>query len=325
MSFRGQVASTPVPTSAYLAEIPQNSCVHIVGLHYIYLLPSKDQNGIKIGKTDDPTARIPQLKKTYPDIDLAQSVLIAVDTSKVETILKIVFESRGRCVTHRLDGFTEWFDADIKEEVVDFCLCISECRRFPYAVQRGLQGLIDPCRNRSLPPEKRRRRVRQSERELKESGIVGQLCHLSGSLSYCFRQILSARYFDRVYRDGGEYFLARTVYREEEPECWESESRYWASTWSRKIRDASEIRIKHDTSYCFFRFVATSFFEPQSDEIGREYFLMSAGPEKGNPRDDRTLSPVQLAFRYFWRDFGLLPVEDLHLSRRNSTIGEVNA
>ena len=324
MPMQLQGAPAPVSTVASQQEVSQGSSELIVGLHHIYLLPSPNQNSLKMGRTDVPYVRIPQLKKTYPGIDLAQSVLIAVDTNQIETILKTVFKNRGRCVEHRLDGFTEWFDADIKEDVIDLCLRISEHRRFQYAVQRGLENTIGRHCGLPLPPGKRRYYTSRSERTLKEATVAGQLSRLAAQQAHCFTLRLQGQCF-RVVRDGSEYLIARPVFRSDEPECWQSDSPYWASTWSQEIRKYSLIRIHLDHGECFFRLIATSFFEAENDDVGREYLLVSLPPEAGRPSDDWTLSPGRLAARCFWRAFADMPVEErLHCNRKLTT-GEAGA
>ena len=279
-----------------------------VGLPYIYVTPTQDGDKSKIGRSFNPLGRITGFRSIYPEIDLSRSVIIQVDSLQIETILHAVFSSRREKLPHRADGYTEWFSGDLVDAVVDFCHHLAFNRKANYTVIRDLRSLMQAYREKNPLAGLRVPRLTTEQRHARYPLILESLCQATTDQAHHFTEVLAEREFDGIVCREGQYFLVRTVSRQDEPECWEPGNRGWGSAWSRRLLEMAQVSAHVDGSMCNFHFLKPATFDLLNDQQGREWHRIAQGPEgESEPHGDATL-PIDRAFEVFWNALAHLEV-----------------
>ena len=311
MSFNTQVASAPAVPATNVFSLPCQPPVLEPGRPYVYVLPRKDRTSSKIGRSFDPFGRIAGLQYVNPEIDLARSVIIGVDSPRIEPILHAIFSARRQKRVPRCDGYTEWFEGDIAEEVVELCRCIAYYRRCDYPVFRNLEAMMaayreaNPCAGLRLPRETK------AERDASRLITDQHLNKLAIEHAKKFIEILSERVFDGVIRQGDQYSIVRTINRKTEPECWKENSGPCGSDWSHRLLQAAQVTLRDRDSFCCFRLVKSPTVELLSDQQGREIYRVCEGPAVAIRPVDAPLLPDQRASRFLWKALKHLGVKDV--------------
>ncbi len=287
---------------------------------FVYLLALANPDRYKIGRSANPRERITFLKGIYSEIDLSRSMILRVDSRRIESVLHAVFETRGQEMPEKTDGYTEWFSGDIAEEVIDFCQRIAHHRGCQYQVKRGLEAAIEDYRRRSsaIRPERqclnRMEKIEQSRRDERE------ICRRSVAQTRTFLDFLAERRLDCVLRDGDQYQLVRTVHRSAEPECWQHESGFWASLWSQRLHGVSLVSCVVGTGGGAFRLIDSVSFTALDDTTGMETIHLMWGPMAGRHSFHDVTLPRRLSLRMLWRELSSLPIQDK--DQNNSSLSQ---
>jgi len=278
--------------------------------HRVYILPTTDGTQSKVGQTGTELDRVMTMKCLYPEIDLARSVIVEVDSHQIERALHIAFGPRRQVRSVRCDGFTEWFRGDLVDEAIDFLATMAACRGVNYRVIRNIDALI---REQRLPMPRlveraprlsgveRSARAEQAKVRMREAAI-------EHAQSLCDR-IVEAN-FDSVVHCCGQTYLARTVSREDAPECWDPKTGHHGSTWGKRFARESMANIEIDGAHCLFHMLNPPVFGAIDEDVGREYFMIY----QDRPLTDcdgkyDLFSPA--AFTELWRVLDELPVIEL--------------
>lgn len=304
-------STDPISSLAELASLfpdSQSAPFHPATVtNYVYFLPTIDGTRQKIGRTIAPFERIPGLVRVYPEINLARAVIVAVDSHRIETALHIIFSGRREVRPVRCDGYTEWFVGDFIEEALSLLDTISAHRGNAYRVFRNVDALLaayladHPEAGQRVPHltiAERSTRAALAEARLREAAIehAQHVCDRIAEID-----------FDALVRCGGRSYLARTVVRNEAPECWDPKAGHWGSLWGQRFAQACRADIKVDGGSCAFSMLCPPVFAAVDDTHGREYFQISANRPARNTRDsiETVTAP---AFAEFWRVLDELPV-----------------
>lgn len=274
---------------------PTKSPVVNEGHHHVYVMSTRDRSKSKIGRsaTGEPCDRVRAMAQTYPDIDLARSVIIEVDSHRIETLLHIAFDPRRIRHPRGGDGSTEWFQGDVVDEVLQFLDTVAERRGTRYRVTRNLDQLIRKQRHRDgglcirTPRPSKQERAEQSALELQalRDGLHERALLIASKLA--------ERAFDAVVHFGADRYLCRTVLRASEPECWHSADRFRVTVWGRDLLDLADVALRAGESSGHWRFLQQTAFVPAGPDAGQEYYRIksSSGDAVGNLLDRVYPSP----------------------------------
>lgn len=304
-------ASDPI---AHLAE-PHNAIQDgrippVTGINHVYFLPTVDRTRLKIGRSTDPVVRIAGLARVYPEIDLASSVIVAVDSHQIETALHTIFGQRREILPIRSDGYTEWFRGDFLDEALALLETIAAHRGVQYRVIRNVEALLADYLAQNPSAGERNPRLSAAERasRAEEAKVLMREAAIEHARSLCDK-IVEAN-FDSVVRCCGQTYLARTVSRVDAPECWDPTTGHYGSTWGKRFARESMANIEIDGSHCLFHMLNPPVFGAIDEDVGREYFMIY----QDRPLTDRDgkydlFSPA--AFGELWNLLDQLPVIDL--------------
>jgi len=308
MSINAQGAFGPVSHATSGLPVSLSPALPPIGQPYVYVLPTDDYQRIKIGRSRDPLDRIAGLVNIYPEIELARSVIIGVDSQSIEPVLHVIFGLRRWKLTPRRDGYTEWFRGDFADEVVDLCHTIADYRGCRYPVFHNVGALLQAYREVNPFAGMRLPRATRAEREASRLIVNQRLSKLAIEHARNFIEVLGERTFDRVIRQGETYFLVRNICRVAEPECWEAGNDSRGSAWSRRLLQAAQANIRVGSSVCLFRFLKAPSVELFNERQGREIYRICEGPSVADQPVDALLLPDQRAFRFFWRALSHLEI-----------------
>jgi hypothetical protein len=281
-----------------------------VGQPYIYLLPTLDRSYVKIGRSDVPLDRIATLTNVYPDIDLPRSVILGVDSHRIETILHLVFGLRRQPLESRCDGYTEWFIGDFLDEAIAFTQQVAHHRGVEYPVFRNVDQLLQEYRVQNPHAGERAPRLTRAERQSRAENVPHLLREAILDRTLEFINTLYEGDFDAIVHHGGQAYLTRTVYRQQEPECWEQQGAHASSHWGRRLAEQALVSVHVDGGSCAFHLLSFSTFLPLDDSHGHEYFRISQlRPEASG---DRAGLPnlTDVAFDELWNAIEHLPLID---------------
>lgn len=265
---RSAVVLPPTPVTVAVAT-------PIIGQPHVYVLPTLDRTCLKIGRSSDPLDRIASLANIYPNIDLSRSVIVGVDTHRVETVTHTVFSQRRMTLNKRSDGFTEWFAGDFLEEVLELIQRVARHRGVEYPVFENVDRLLTKYRAHNPNAGKRAPRQTQAEILTRKPLIEARLSELALEHTQRFIDVLSDREFDAVIEASGTCYLARNVSRSQEPECWQQDKHCHCSDWGRQLAEHAHIHAQVEGGSCSFRLVKPPVFLPVDDKRGHEYFRIS--------------------------------------------------
>ena len=310
MSIAIQGASAPAqPSASHLPASIQSTAID-AGRPYVYVLPRKDFSGVKIGRSIDPLERIAGLLNIYPEIDLSRAVILSVDSLRIESVLHTVFESRREKLPVRKDGYTEWFNGDFVDEVVDFCQRIAQHRGRRIEIITDIERHLQEYRRRNLLAGTRAPRLTREQAQARRIATHREMNDLASESAVRFIEALSEKAFDGVVIHREQYFLVRTVHRQTEPECWLQSAMTPISDWSRKFVQAAQVSIHVDGGTCRFNFVKTPTFEAQDDRHGIEIYRLSQSPVEADPSPDSLPMPDSRAFEVVWDHLATFEVLD---------------
>lgn len=293
------------------AQSLQNDVVPpIIGTSNVYFLPTIDRSRLKIGQSSVPPYRINGLSRVYPEIDLTRAVIVEVDAPQIETALHIVFSDRREILPVRADGYTEWFVGDFIEEALTVLDTIARHRGIKYRVIRNVDSLLANFRAQNPNAGKRTPRLTRSERSVRAELAKANMCEAVVEHAQHFCDRIAESDFDSVVRCSGHAYLARTVYRANVPECWDSKSGHHGSFWGQRFAEASFANVKVYGGMCVFPMLNPPIFGAVDDTHGREYFRICQDRPVIECIDTLDLfSP--LAFDELWRLLDKLPVVEL--------------
>lgn len=240
--------------------------------HYVYILPLQDGSRLKIGRSVDPLDRITGLMNIYPDIDLSRAAILAVDTPRIETVLHSVFEPRRLTLPERTDGYTEWFSGNFVDEALAFAQQVAVQRGIEYPVYRQVDTLLQAYRTCHPHAGQRAPRLTKHERQARLPVIEARLREMIIEQTHRFLDVLWERPFDHIVRFEGRSFLARGVWRGEEPECWHPDRGARGSDWGQQLAQKARITARVDDSSALFGLIGHPIFAATTDQEGREYF-----------------------------------------------------
>lgn len=311
MANTAQGASIVAPLKPLLSTSSTPS-TPVRGQPHVYLLPTQDRTRLKIGRSIDPIERIAELTRVYPEIDLARSVILAVDAKIVEKILHAVFEPFRLPLSQRRDGSTEWFIGDFADEVVDFCMRIAHHRKVSYSVIRELPVLLrEHFSQRRLTETTTPAPAKRNSRSLYQHACLPELATFQARQ---FVKTLQERQFDEIVVQKNAYFLVRTVRRNDEPECWYPKPWPQASNWGLKLLGAATVKARFDGNFFVSEFIEIPTFRQQNSEWGQEYYRLERGPaEIAHPAGDKPAAALDPAFAIIWEALAHLPQRALPL------------
>lgn len=279
----------------------------VAGTNHVYLLPTIDHTRLKIGRSVDPLDRIAGLARVYGEIDLARSVIIAVDSHQIESALHIIFGLRREAREVRSDGYTEWFAGDFVDEALSLLDTIAAHRGNAYRVFRNVDGLLADLLARHPDAGQRAPRLTIAERSARAAQAEARLreAAIEHAQHVCDR--IAESDFDALVLCGGRSYLARTVVRNEAPECWDPKTGHWGSLWGQRFAQACRADIKVNGGSCAFSMLCPPVFGAFDDTRGREYYQISANRPTLNTRGsiETVTAP---AFAELWCVLDELPV-----------------
>jgi len=280
----------------------------IVGQSHVYILPTQDQTQLKIGRSIDPVVRIAGLANIYPSIDLSRSLIIGVDSHRIENVLHTVFSLRRKALETRTDGYTEWFTGDFVEEALTFTQLIAQHRGVAYTVFGNVDRLLQECRARNPLVGQRAPQLTPDERKVRTQLAKILLREAILDHTQRFIDVLYEYDVDAIVHHEGNAYLARTVHREQEPEGWQCEGSRPYTDRGRHLARQAQISVQAEGSSCMFHLLQPPIFVPCDADIGREYFRISE-PRPGSlalPANDLFLT--EIAFAELWSAIEHLPV-----------------
>lgn len=304
-------APDPIASLTELPNAIQDGCIPpVAGINHVYFLPTADRARLKIGRSIDPLDRIAGLARLYPEIDLASSVIVAVDSPRIETALHAIFEQRREVRPVRADGYTEWFVGDFLDEALSLLDVIASKRGGDYRVFHHVDALIADHLTSNPNPPQRAPRLSAAERSARaaEAWDLMRDAAIEHAQTLCDRIIESG--FDSVVRCSGQSYLARTVTPADAPECWHPETGYRGSVWGRQFSEASMADLNVAGGHCLFHMIDPPVFGAMDATQGREYFRICKDrpATNGNGPLDAISGP---AFAELWRVLDELPVIEL--------------
>lgn len=253
---------------------PENAVTSLLqpAEHYVYILPLQDGSRLKIGRSVDPLDRIAGLVNVYPSIDLSRAAILAVDTPRIETVLHSVFEPRRLTLPERADGYTEWFSGNFVDEALAFAQQVAVQRGREYPVYRQVDTLLQSYRAYHPHAGQQAPRLTKRERQARLPFIEARLREMIIEQTHRFLDVLWERPFDHIVHFEGRSFLARGVWRGEEPECWHSDRSARGSDWGQQLAQKARITARVDDSSALFGLIGHPIFAATTDHDGREYF-----------------------------------------------------
>ena len=295
--------SVPAQCAPHTADIPfslKSTLSLPVGRPYLYLLPIQDRTRIKIGRSIDPLDRIAGFQNIYPEIDLTRAVIIAVDSHRIETVLHTIFESRRQKLSSRRDGYTEWFNGDFIDEVIELCQHVAYYRGVDYQIIPNVETHLQEYRQRNPLAGLRQPRLTRAQSQARQIEIRRQMADLAIESALQFIEVLMEKDFDGLVRHGDRYYLVRTVLRQDEPEYWNDDATTLISAWDQRLLRAAEVSIRVDGGSCCFRFTKTPTFNPLGDQHGIETYQLTQGPVEIEQPDTVSSLPDAEAFKIVW-------------------------
>lgn len=247
----------------------------VVGQMHIYVLPTEDRTHLKIGRSIDPIDRIAALINLYPDIDLSRSVILEVDSHRVETVLHTIFSLRRAPLNKRSDGHTEWFAGDFCDEVLELAQRVAQHRGVEYPVFRNVDRMLQEYRSKNPNAGKRAPRLTQIEHKTRTPLIEARL---SEAVRERTQRVIDAMIdggIDAITEHDGSSYLSRFVFRSQEPECWRQDGGHRSSDWGRQLAELAYIQAEVDGGSCAFRLFKPPVFIPLNRDQGCEYFRIS--------------------------------------------------
>jgi len=281
-----------------------------VGQESLYLLPTKDRTHLKIGRSTNPLNRIAGLLNIYETIDLSRSVILSVDSNRIETVLHSVFGHRRAPLEERADGYTEWFKGDFLDEAVAFAQQVAYLRGVEFPVFSNVDRLLQEYRAQNPHAGERAPRLTRAERQARAENVPHLLREAIHDRTLEFINALYEGDFDAVVSHAGHAYLTRTVYRQQEPECWVQTGAHAGSHWGRQLAERARVGVHVDGGSCSFHLLSFSSFVPLDEAHGHEYFRIS---ELRPPvSSDRAGVPylTDAAFDELWNAIEHLPVID---------------
>ena len=294
----------------------RNNSVAVEGGQTLYVLSNSERTLGKIGRSRKPLDRIIGLMYANPEIDLNCSALIGIDTHRIETVLHTVFGKRRKPLDRRTDGYTEWFVGDIVEEVIEFCQHVGEKRGCQYPVTRGIEDIIRNYRNANPLAGRRAPRLSEKQSRARKEKIKREFSERAFDRVSGLIDVLSEKDLDGLanYRD--QYYLVRTVEREEKPEAWETGASLQSTAWSKRVAAAADIALDDMGAVCHFRLLKSFPLFPIDDLFAYEIFRINEAPISGRVTDDAT--PDAHAAEQLW-DF-LVTLDQLDSSELESVL-----
>ena len=300
----------------------------LIGGLFIYLLPDLDRTHVKIGMSTDPWGRISGFLPNHPEIDLSRSVVIEVDTLRIERVLHIVFSNLRKPLPVKSDGSTEWFKGDLVDEIIDLCHQLAFHRSTTYTVIRNIEPLIQSYRQNNPLAGTRIPRLSLAERQARLPMILDCLTEEATEQAMAFIESLAERELDEIVFRSGHYYLVRTVEHAKEPECWAPENCSRSSAWGRHLAVASEISASLDGTSAKFHLLNPPVFEQLNDQQGRESFKITEGPNgaAAGLYGDATVV-IDRAFEILWQALASLAIRacpDLSMGGSDLPTSSVN-
>lgn len=197
---------------------------------FLYLLDDREAGLVKIGHTAHPWRRVATVASRYPGIDLAQSLLLEVDTRQLEFIVHSAFSEVRRPRQDGGEGSTEWFERSILDEAIELCHYVGRLRGRAYVVQRDLRGLVSAARRKQAGELERRNRPLSRAARLRCSPETA---------AQRFLDILAERQIDAVVTDG-ELTLLRRRIDDDEPHR-HGQRRDDPTRWAVRLFAAAEV------------------------------------------------------------------------------------
>ena len=284
----------------------------LAGRMHVYLLPTEDNSRLKIGRSLNPLDRIAGLRTIYPEIDLSRSVIVEVDSNRIESVLHTVFGKRRQTPLTRKDGCTEWFAGDITKEVLALLEAIAWRRDTEYPVFHGVDALMRNHLARNPNAGQRTPRLTKRERLARVPMVEASLREVITEQTHRFLDFLWERPFDNIVRFEGKSYLARSVWRGDEPECWHPDRGARGSDWGRRLAEMSLISARVDGGSAMFSLIGCPIFSAITDHEGREYFQIC---KETSLKSDSTLArelPDAIAFALMREAISDLPVIEAH-------------
>ena len=281
----------------------------VVGQQYVYILATHNRERIKIGRSIDPLDRITGLMTIYPELDLARSAILSVDSHRIENVVHNVFSDRREPLPSRMDGYTEWFIGDFAEEVIEFCHHISRHRGSQYHVISNVDVLLDNYRLRNPMAGSPAHRLTAAQLLVRQIDTNRRLRELASEHALQFIEVLTENDFNGLVCYGDQYHLVRSVRRHDEPECWSSASTgvVSVSDWGKRLAQVADVSIHIDGGSCCFRFIKAPIFKALDDQHGIEIYRLTEGPHgasSAGPQD----WPDAPAFEILWDHLAKLEI-----------------
>ncbi len=292
--------SSQTESAAYAPSILSSSAAPTIGRPYVYIIPKQDRTQEKIGRSIDPLGRIAGLLPLNPEMDLSRAVIIGVDSHRIETVLHTVFESRRQKLPHRRDGYTEWFNGDFIDEVIELCQHVARCRGVHYPIFRNVDMHMQEYCKRNPFAGLRSPRLTRAQSEARKAEISRQMADLAIETALQFIEVLMEKEFDGLVRHRDQYYLVRSVLRQEEPEYWNENAMTPVSAWDQRLLRAAEVSIHVDGGTCCFRFVKTPTFYALDDQRGIVTYRLGQGPAEVEQPEASNALPDAVAFRVIW-------------------------
>lgn len=282
--------------------------VPLVGQMHVYLLPTEDNTRLKIGRSLNPLDRIAGLATQYPEIDLGRSVIVAVDSPRIESVLHTVFGKLRQAPQTRKDGCTEWFAGDITEEVLALLAVIALRRDTEYPVFHGVDALMRHHLARNPNAGQRAPRLTKRERLARVPVIQASLREVITEQTHRFLDVLWERPFDNIVRFEGYSYLARGVWRGEEPECWHPDRGARGSEWGQRLAEMGRISARVDGGSAMFGLIRYPIFSAIGEHEGREYFQICKATSLQSDSTRVRELPDAVAFAFLREAISDLPV-----------------
>lgn len=225
-----------------------NAPVSGIKTNYVYFLFDPTMNLAKIGHSTTPGSRISHLSNCHPGIDLSRSVLLEADTRALEFVLHAVFSESRRSLSVYADGHTEWFDAAVFDEALNFAKYVGKVRGKDYRITQDLTTLVEAHRRDSAAKWVRGATASAAPERLTPAASMALLAELAAERAEHCLEILSERDLDGLVTDGSRWAIERTTQRDREPELWTT-ARFSTDQWSSRLWAASKVAVSDSFDY----------------------------------------------------------------------------
>lgn len=282
----------------------------VTGADHVYVLPTFEGTRIKIGRSVAPLERIAGLTRVYPEINLSRAVIAEVDSPRIETALHAIFDQRREARPDRSDGYTEWFVGDFVEEALSALDNIAAHRGSKFRLFRNVDGLMADYLARNPNAGQRAPRLTPAERKARAEQAWDLMREAAVKHAQELGDRIAESGFDNVVRCAGYVYLARTVSREQAPECWHPNTGHRASIWGRQFAEAGLADIEVAGGHALFRLIEAPIFGASDETHGREYFRICrdrSETDSGGP----IAAITKPAFDELWLALEHLPLVDL--------------